>query len=115
MPAGLRFCFQRPTSSRGKLAVLFPPSLEFWGEYEVKNTLCGISPCCVIREWCRDGRECVFLLTFGGELDFKVEVQGGFRAEGCAVLPVLSELCSLCASILLLSLSVWRWENPALL
>lgn len=81
----------------------------------MKNTLCGISPCCVIREWCRDGRECVFLLTFGGELDFKVEVQGGFRAEGCAVLPVLLELCSLCASILLLSLSVWRWENPALL
>lgn len=52
---------------------------------------------------------------FGGELDFKVEVQGGFRTEGCAVLPVLPELCSLCTSVFLLSLSFWRWENPALL
>lgn len=34
-----------------------PPPPEFWGECEVKNTLCEISPCYVVWEWCRDGRE----------------------------------------------------------
>lgn len=54
------------------------PLWSFGGECDVKNTLCEISPCCVIGEWCRDGRECVLLLMFGGVLDFKVEAQGGF-------------------------------------
>lgn len=69
------------------------PTLEFWGrgeEYEVKNTLCEISPCCVIREWCSDSRECIFLFLFGGVLDFKVEVQGCFRAQGCALRTMLA-------------------------
>lgn len=51
----------------------------------MKNALCEIFPCCVIRERCRDGRECVFLLMFGGLLDFEVEGLGGFCAEGYAL------------------------------